>query len=357
MKILQVVPTLGNGGAEHFVCELSNELCRQGHNVEILTLYDVPIDNPLREGLDSRISIHSMNKKRGFEPHLFCSILKFIKTKSYDVVHGHVRAIPYLTIASFLCKETRFIATIHSEASFEAGTNINKWARKIMFNLNTCIPVTISDESERSFEDFYGKKTETIVNGVSQYSKKKMVTLRDNDKQTVFLHVASCQTVKNQQLLFAAFNKLLDCGCDAKIVWIGNTSIYQSLFESLKPLMRRNVTVLGEVENVRDYMVAADALCLSSKMEGMPMTIIEAFSVGRPVLCTPVGGCINMIENGVNGMISEDLTVESYYRMLETFITLNQDERCKLSSGSFNSFDNYSIENSAKLYLQIYGQK
>ena len=44
-------------------------------------------------------------------------------------------------------------------------------------------------------------------------------------------------------------------------------------------------------DGVRDYMIAADAMCLSSKMEGMPMTIIEAFSVGLPALCTPVGGC------------------------------------------------------------------
>lgn len=354
MNILQVVPTLGNGGAEHFVCELSNELCRQGHNVEILTLYDVSIDNPLREGLDSRISIHSMNKKRGFEPHLFYSIWKFIKTNSYDVVHGHVGVIPYLTIASFMCRKTRFIATIHSDASFEAGTKINKWTRKIMFNLKTCIPVTISEESERSFEAFYGRKAIIIFNGVSNYRKKCYIHLRDNEKQFVFLHPASCQKVKNQELLFKAFNRLLDNGYDAKIVWVGSNKTFKDLFDSLIPLMGKNVSYLGIVKNVRDYMVASDAMCLSSKMEGMPMTIIEAFSVGCPVLCTPVGGCINMIENGENGMISEDLTVESYYRMLESFVTLKKEERCKLSSGSLNSFENYSIENCAKRYLQIY---
>ena len=354
MKTLQVIPTFGSGGAEHFVLELSNELYRQGHQVDILSLYDVPDDNLLRKALNPQIEVYTLHKKNGFEPRLFYAVKRFIDRGDYDAVHCHVGAIKYVTFAAFLCRKTRFVATIHSEARREAGRYLDKWSRKLMFRNNVCLPVTISKESERSFEEFYGKKTVTIFNGVSLYEKKKTITLRDNDKQTVFLHVASCQTIKNQQLLFAAFNKLLDLGCDAKIVWIGNTMIFQPLFESLKPLMKRNVVVLGEVDNVRDYMVAADSLCLSSKMEGMPMTIIEAFSVGCPVLCTPVGGCVNMIDIGVNGLMSEDLEVESYFQMMKTFIELTEEEHKEMSAKAKVSFAKYNIENCANQYLKIY---
>jgi glycosyltransferase involved in cell wall biosynthesis len=354
MKILQVIPTFGSGGAEHFVLELSNELYRQGHQVVVLSLYDVSDDNPLRHALNPKIRVYTMHKKKGFEPRLFYAVKKCVYRGNYDAVHCHVGAIKYVIFAAFMCRKTKFVATIHSEARREAGKYIDKWSRKLMLRNNVCLPVTISEESERSFEEFYGKKTVTILNGVSQYYKKKTVTLRDNDKQTVFLHVASCQTVKNQQLLFSAFNRLLDLGCEAKIVWIGNTSIFQSLFDSLKPLMKRNVVVLGEVNNVRDYMLSSDALCLSSKMEGMPMTIIEAFSVGCPVLCTPVGGCVNMIDNGENGLMSEDLEVESYYQMMKTFVALTEEERKEMSAKAKASFAKYNIENCANQYLKIY---
>lgn len=354
MKILQILPTLLNGGAEHFVIELSNELCRQGHSVDILTLYNLSKDNSLLSSLDSHIRLFSLNKKAGFDLRMFYLVWKFIAKSKYDAVHGHVGAIKYLSLASFLCKRTVFVATIHSEAKREAGRSIDKWSRKLMFRLKMCKPVTISEESERSFEDYYGRKGFLIFNGVANYKKKKELQLRDNDDQIVFLHPASCQPVKNQALLFAAFNRLIEKGVNAKIVWVGSKTAYPELFESLKPIMGSHIVYYGEVNNIRDYMVASDAVCLSSKMEGMPMTIIEAFSVGCPVICTPVGGCVNMIESGQNGLMSENLSVESFCEVLESFVSLSEIEKKKMSECSLKSFNKYTIEKCAKQYLNIY---
>ena len=355
MKILQIIPTLDCGGAEHFVCEISNELCQKGHEVDILTLFNVQMDNPLRQVLDKRIRVYSFNKKKGFEPRFFYSLWRFINRRKYDVVHGHVSAIKYMILASIMCKKVRFVATIHSEASREAGKYIDKWARWLMFRNNICIPVTISEESELSFEQFYGRKAAIIYNGVSDFVRKQKIELHDNDEQIVFIHAARCVPVKNQQLLFSAFNRLLDKGYNAKMVWVGNNDSNYFLFNSLKPLMKRNFSLLGVVDNVRDYMMAADAMCLSSKLEGMPMTIIEAFSVGCPVLCTPVGGCINMISQGENGMMSASLTIDSYYKMLESFVVMSREERKRMSAQALAYLEKYTIKNCAEKYMKLYG--
>lgn len=354
MNILQIIPTLGSGGAEHFVVELSNELCLQGHCVEILTLFPLSKDNHLCNVLDSRIKLSSFEKKKGLWLRGFIKVKRYIINNHYDVVHGHVGAIKYLILATFLCRKVQFVATIHSEAKREAGKSVDRWSRKIMFGLKKCIPVTISGESERSFEEFYGRKGVMIFNGVSNYVKKETIQLRDNEDEIVFIHPSSCQPVKNQQLLLSAFCRLINNGYNAKLVWVGNNTSYANLFYSLKPLMEKNVSFLGVVDNVRDYMVASDAMCLSSKMEGMPMTIIEAFSVGCPVLCTPVGGCVNMIKRGENGMLSDDLTEESYYKILESFVLLSKEERATMSANAASSFVNYCIEKCANHYLQVY---
>lgn len=357
MRILQIIPTLNTGGAEHFVFELSNELCIQGHSVELLTLFETADDNPMRLRLDKSIKVTSLKKKKGFEPRIFYSVWQFVRRRKFDVVHGHVGAIKYMVFASLFCRKVKFVATIHSEARREAGRSIDKWARKLMFGLKQCVPVTISEESEKSFEDFYGRKGRMIPNGVGPYTQEKVIQLRDNENQIVFLHPASCQRVKNQELLLKGFNRLLDEGVDAKLVWVGSNETFIDLFRSLEPLMKRNVLYLGVVDNVRDYMVAADAMCLSSKMEGMPMTIIEAFSVGCVPICTPVGGCVNMIQSGKNGLLSEDLTEKSYYTMLMSFVSLSREQRSKMSADALASFANYSIENCAKQYLQVYGSR
>lgn len=354
MRILQIIPTLGTGGAEHFVFELSNELCRQGHSVELLTLFETAEDNPLRQRLDKSIKVTSLRKKKGLEPRIFYSVWQFIHRRKFDVVHGHVGAIKYMLFASMFCRKVKFVATIHSEARREAGKSIDRWARELMFGLKRCVPVTISEESEKSFEEFYGRKGVMIPNGVGPYIQEKVIQLRDNENQIVFLHPASCQNVKNQALLLAAFNKLLDKGVDAKLVWVGSNETFIDLFRSLEPLMKRNVSYLGVVNNVRDYMVAADAMCLSSKMEGMPMTIIEAFSVGCVPICTPVGGCLNMIQSGKNGLLSANLSVEAYFETLFTYVKASEKKKMALKSVGLESFKHYSIDGCATNYLRLF---
>lgn len=355
MKILQLIPNFGSGGAEHFVVELSNELCLIGHQVEVLTLCDVPENNHLKKILNSGVKINSLHKKSGLDFRIFYYVWKYVNQYQFDVVHAHVGAIKYMSLATFFCGKVRFVATIHSEAKREAGKSLDKWSRKLMFGFKKCIPVTISYESERSFEKYYGREGIMIFNGVSDYVKKRDFQLRDNVGQIVFLHPASCQPIKNQHLLFSAFNKLLNNGYDVKIIWVGGNKVYRELYTSLKPLIKDNVTYLGVVDNVRDYMAVSDAICLSSIMEGMPMTVIEAFSVGCPALCTPVGGLINMIQNGVNGMLSNSLSEEDYYTMLKQFCDLSPAEKNKMRKKAKESAELYSIETTANRYLQVYG--
>lgn len=354
MRILQVLATLGTGGAEHCAVELTNELIRQGYDCDLLTLFDVDHENDLVKQLNPCANVYSLGKKLGLDLKCYIRLYKQIKQGCYDVVHAHVGAIPYLLLSTIFLRKVKFVATIHSEARREAGKSISKWNRFLMFQHGLCTPVTISEESKKSFDEYYNMDAPMVYNGVSDYTHSKSLNLRDNKDQLLFVHPASCQPVKNQQLLFKAFTKLHKEYNNIKLYWLGNNKLDYNLYESLIPEMPEIAKFVGVVPNVRDYLAEADAMCLSSKMEGMPMTIIEAFSVGCPSLCTPVGGIVNMIENGVNGMLSENLEVESYYKMLKSFCELTTEQRKQMREMAKRSFEKYSIENSVRGYLEIY---
>lgn len=354
MKILQVIPNLKAGGAEHFTSELTLELCRMGHKCDVLTLFDDTEENDLKFILQKHTTVISLNKKRGFDIKCLFKLYNFVKNGNYEVVHAHVNAIPYLLMASLLIRKVRFIATIHSDARFEAGKSINKWIRVFLFKCHLCLPVTISNESFKSFEQFYNIKAPIIFNGISEYSSATKKTIRDNSEQTLFIHPASCQEVKNQRLLFRAFSKLVKDYPNVKMIWIGNNSTFSDLFKDLQNEMVEQIHYLGVVPNVRDYLCQADAMCLSSKIEGMPMTIIESFSVSCPSICTPVGGIKNMIKHNVNGILSKDLSVESYYEALMLFMKQTPDQRSEMRNEAKNSFFKYNISNCANEYLKIY---
>ena len=354
MRILQVLSTLCSGGAEHCAVELTNELIRQGYDCDLLTLFDFDHENDLVKQLNPCAHVYSLGKKLGLDLKCYIRLYKQIKQGCYDVVHAHVGAIPYLLLSTVFLRKVKFVATIHSEARREAGKSISKWNRFLMFQHGLCTPVTISEESKKSFDEYYNMDAPIVYNGVSNYAGNGITPLRDNEDQFLFIHPASCQPVKNQELLIKAFTRLVIEYSNSKMIWLGSNASYKTLFDSLISIKPQQFEYLGVVPNVREYLSQADAMCLSSKMEGMPMTIIEAFSVGCPSLCTPVGGIVNMIKNGVNGMLSEDLEVESYYKMLKSFCELTTEQRKQMRDMAKRSFEKYSIENSVRGYLEIY---
>ena len=123
----------------------------------------------------------------------------------------------------------------------------------------------------------------------------------------------------------------------------------------MKPYLSDRIVYIGEQPNIRAIMSVADAFCLSSVMEGMPITIIEAFSVGCIPIVTPVGGCINMLENGVNGYISSSSNLNDYTKSLITFATTSINDLQKISNNGIETFkNNYSISQTAKRYLELF---
>lgn len=355
MKILQVLSTLITGGAERCAVELTNELNAQGYECDLVTLFDVDKKyNDLRNQICKKANVFSLHKKHGLDIGCYFRLYNFIRKGKYDVVHAHVGAIPYLLISALMCRKVKFVSTIHSEAQREAGKSVSKWNRFFMFRHGLCTPVTISEESKTSFDMYYKMDAPMVYNGVSDYVLSDTLHLHDNEDQLVFVHPASCQMVKNQQLLFRAFSKLSKEFSNVKLLWLGNKTNYPDVYELLLQYMPKTLSYIGVVSNVRDYLAAADAMCLSSKMEGMPMTIIEAFSVGCPSLCTPVGGIVNMIKNGENGMLSVDLEVDSYYQMLKKFCVLTPEQRRQMRDNAKRSFAKYSIQNCVRGYLEIY---
>ena len=87
----------------------------------------------------------------------------------------------------------------------------------------------------------------------------------------------------------------------------------------------------------------------------MPITIIEAFSVGCPVIATPVGGCVNMIKSGENGFLSASNELTDYISTLEAFLDLSDDKRAILKNNARESYNQeYSIQISSKRYLELF---
>jgi glycosyltransferase involved in cell wall biosynthesis len=88
-----------------------------------------------------------------------------------------------------------------------------------------------------------------------------------------------------------------------------NERVLRCMIENLK---LSNVTILGQQSDVEEIWRNHHALVLPTRVEGMPLVVVEAMLCGRPCIVTDVGGSRELIRDGVNGFLAKAPTVELF---------------------------------------------
>lgn len=364
MKILHIIPNLGSGGAERFVVDLLNQLS-EDQEVHLCTLYHLneEVNSFFLPILSSRVKRHSVGKKPGLDPKMFPRIINLIRTIKPDLVHTHLSSINYILLAPFLFPRLKFFHTIHSDAQYEVKNIMELFTRKYMYKKRKIIPVTISKESSASFRKLYGFiKDHTIPNGVSKIIpskeflevKAELDLYRKTPQTKLLIHIGRFVPEKNQVMLASVVKELVEDGQDIALAVIGSWNYPggQEIREKIAALKCNRIFLLGTKKNVGDYLLSADAFCLASLYEGLPITLIEAFSAGCIPICTAVGGVPNLICNESHGFLA-DCNYSSIKRAIEKFLISNNSEQLK--QNIINEYENkYSIQRAAHSYLSFY---
>jgi colanic acid/amylovoran biosynthesis glycosyltransferase len=111
---------------------------------------------------------------------------------------------------------------------------------------------------------------------------------------------------KGQLLLVEAASKLASAGLQFKLVLVGDGSLRPQIEDAIARLgLKEYIEITGWASNtkVREEMLAAKALVLPSFAEGLPVVIMEALALGRPVISTYVAGIPELVEPGVCGWL------------------------------------------------------
>ena len=360
MKILEIIPQLNSGGAERFTVDLCNELSKK-NEVILLTYYSMHSFDFYANEISPKIRVISMQKKKGFSFSLSFKLLSIIKHIKPDIVHMHLTVISYLLLSIFFYRKCKYFMTIHNTADKEAGGKIGSYIRKLCFRNNKIIPITISDESRKSFIEYYGIDAPMIFNGrdipknikisedvVGEFHKyKKTLSTK------VIVNLARINVVKRQPMLAKVSRRLYDEGYDFSVLMIGNNR-NQSLVTEIQSYECPSVYILGERHNPLEYLSLADAYCLCSSYEGMPISLIEALGIGCIPICTPVGGIKDVVKDGINGFLTDDLSEDSLYFALKRFLESYDEDLQIMRKNVLESYRPYSMTECCEKYEALF---
>jgi glycosyltransferase involved in cell wall biosynthesis len=359
MKILHMCESLARGGG--IASFVSNLTYSQSE------VYDVTIglvnQMPYKSWVDisSNIKVVEFGKSRvGFSVKYPIYIYNYIRKSKFDIVHIHSSFLYYALAVLFLHNSIKFVYTVHSDAVQENSSRWDRvffWLKKMCFRLGWMHPVTISKASKESFDKLYGMDSKLIVNGVKRINASCRSSVLDRYRYTantkIFYHPGRISEAKNQVMLCEAVHHLILSGEDVVLI-ISGIKQDISIYNQLENFFSDRIVYIGERSDVLDLLCEADAMCLSSKWEGMPIVLLEALSVGCIPVCTPVGGISEIIQDGYNGLLSSSGSLDDYIDALYRYIRLSNEDTTKMRALAKDTFDEYTIEKCSLNYCQFY---
>lgn len=358
MKILHIHPSMAGGGIEAMICALANEMSIS-QDVTVCSIFE-PLDTDVfwYKLMPSVKKVSLGKTKRGFSIKTVIQVFNVIRKGHYDVVNIHGMLYNYLLAVLLLHNKVKLFYTVHSDAKMEnTGWDMKLFPLKqLCFAKGWLHPITISNASQESFDNLYHVPSNLVFNGIprptlSDADPVKAYRLTNETK--VFIHAGRISTPKNQLVLCKVFKRLIDEGHDVVLLVAGQKQM-DDIFTSIEPYFSNRIVYLGERNDIPQLMACGDAMCLPSIWEGLPITLLEALSVGCVPICSNVGGIPNVIVSGVNGFLSDSSSEEDYYKTMKTFLALSNDEYLLIKDTCRNSFSEYDIVNTATSYINTY---
>ena len=303
MRILQIINSLTNGGAEKLVVETSKKFIEKGHQVDIVlfkTINSVLEQEVLKL---KGITVHFLSKNTNiYNPFHILNIKKHLTTHQYDVVHVHLFPAFYWT--AFAVGKSFGGKLIHTEHN----TNNRRRSNMLYQRIDNFIyskydyHIAISEAVRKSLNAHIGAKQSKVVNiynGVNlqaiasakPYDREEL-GLKDHNK--VLIQVSSFRKQKNQAVLIKALERI-DNNVHLLLVGVGEQKPF-CLDLAKKLQVENRVHFLGVRNDVPQLLKTADIVVLSSHYEGLSLASVEGLASGRPFIASDVPGLTEVVE-------------------------------------------------------------
>ncbi len=230
---------------------------------------------------------------------------------------------------------------------------LKKEALERASNLHIITPSSWLANLSSNQEVFRNRKVTAVANGLDTtifkvFNKefaRNVFNLPTDKKIALFVADSLSNKRKGFDLLLGALQKL-ENKKEILLVAIGNVPADER---------HENVRYIGSISDERVMALAysaVDVFILPSREDNLPNTMIEALSCGTPIIGFPIGGIKETIQNGFNGYLCPEVSIEALKDTIETFFKNSSSFNSeKISADAHTKFDN---KKQAAKYVEIF---
>lgn len=352
-NILFLTRTMNLGGTENVILQLCEILSSKVNKIIVCSCGGVNVEKLDKMGIKHYVISDIASKKPDVIFRTFIQIRKIIKDEKITVIHSHHRmAALYAEIIAD--KDIVKIANAHNTF------HDKKWLTKFAYR-NTNL-IAVGEMVKRNLTDYFKlsqNQVEVIHNAVKPFEKNiEKIEILNQEKQkgyTLIGNIGRLSEQKGMEYFIYAASKTHKINSKVKFIIVGEGEDK----EKLKELVRQKrieeyVMFLGYRSDIQNVISQMDFIVLSSLWEGLPLTPIEAFSVGKTVIATNVDGTPEIVQDGENGYLVEPKDVDGLAKKME-YLSKDVNKRKELAKKAKKRYEEqFSFDQLVQKYVSYY---
>ena len=345
-RLIGLIHTLGMGGAQRMMLTILNYFSSQGVEVHLI-IFDN--QGELKELLDKEVRVHDLG---------ICSVtkgmpkcLKTIYSIDADVVftgigHLNITLAPFVPLMKLLNKKAKWISRetniVSMQNKRENYPKIFDWLYRHVYKNYDCIIAQSEDMKENLVEHYLTSEKIVLINNPLDYKKvtglaKEEIDFKFDANKINLLAVSQLREEKRHDLMLEVLSLLPQ---KYHLTIVGSGEKVESIKRLSKKLnLEERVTFEGQQANPYAYMKKADLFLLTSEREGFPNVLLEANSLGLPIVAFACkGGIKEIITNGVNGFYVPFSESEKMAKKIQeaTTFSFDKDKISQMTIASYN---------------------
>lgn len=309
-KILFHINSMGKGGAERVVAVLAKYFANDGYEVVLTTQWEAEseyeVDKKVRR---ISVGLSDEEESKGRIAKIFIRINKYrqvVKKEKPDIVISFCAKANFRSAYTLTGLNIPLLVSVRNDPKidYEPYKLATKYMQK---KASGCVFQT--KQAQSFFDNSFQEKSKIILNPLSDKFVSADEDINVLERKKVIVTVGRITEQKNQALLVSAFANIYKKFPEYQL-WIFGGDSKDGSKEKIEKIISDNeianrVIFKGLSNNIRDEIKDASIFVLPSDYEGMPNSLLEAMSIGLPVIATdcPCGGPDMMIQNEKSGLL------------------------------------------------------
>lgn len=312
---------------------LVENLDKSAFDPVVLSFTDGPMIDRLK-GMN--IPAKVIHTTKPFDFRKWNTVKQFIRQQNVDLIHAHGTRANSNVLWAARSLKLPVIYTVHGWSFHPDQKPLVKKIRVMgeqYLTARSDLNIAVSDSNRQTGIEELGKFKAVVVNNGIDLNRFNPSLPHKNIRQEfgisenalLVLFIARFTSHKQPLSLIEAFAKALPRNPRLHLLMVGDGDQKEQAVRMISQLhLKDKITLSSFRQDVPDVLASADIFVLPSLWEGLPIGLLEAMAMGKPVIASKVDGTSEILRHQENGwMIETDRLVDN---LADALVSLSQDE-------------------------------